>query len=169
MRNSKEKFTHTVSSKKEFIDQVLRRQQQIAKSFIDHKDTIHENEDPKFLDSLSDILDIRNWNMKCFDPDSDANKDDEAFQGEVQIMLQKLRRCDDFCCDLDMDKLADEMKETLLFIYDSERISKNLGEAKQKMHIIDQWTYLRGSVVQFSENFQPLCLVQNRETKCCCA
>jgi len=113
MRNCEEKFTHISSSKKVFVDQVLRRQQKIAQSFLDHKDRIHEEEDPKFLDSLSDILDIRNWNFACFDPDSDANKEDKAFLEEVENMLKKLQLCHDFCCDLDLGQLVKEMKKTL--------------------------------------------------------
>ena len=121
-----------------------------------HKDEIHKVEDPDFLDSLSDILDVRNWNLSAFDPESDTNEKDAAFEEESVTMLSKLNLCHKFCCDLDMDELGNEMQQTLRCIYESEKTSKNLSEAKQKKHIIDQWTYLRGTVMQFSEDFQPL-------------
>ena len=158
MKHCKEKINHMPQSKKAFVEQVLKRQQKIATAFLRHKDNIHKEEDPQFLDSLSDIFDIRNWNLSAFDPESDMNKDDESFQAELQEMLKKFTLCKDFCCDLDLIMLENEMAQTLRLIYASESNSKNLAEAKQRMHLIDQWIYLRGTVPQFGEHFQPLFL-----------
>ena len=79
MKNCEENFTHACKSKKEFIDQIWKRQKVIAESFVKHKNEIHDAEDPNILQDGSDILDIRNWNINAFNPKSSANREDKEF------------------------------------------------------------------------------------------
>ena len=41
------------------------------------------------MDSLSDILDLRNWNLRAFDPISDANEEDRLFEEEIKMFYSK--------------------------------------------------------------------------------
>ena len=55
-----------------------------------HRLEIHAAEDPNFLDELSDVLDIRNWNPSAFDPKVDGNKKDKLMTKEMNTMLENL-------------------------------------------------------------------------------
>ena len=83
MKNAEVKFTHMSKSKKEMIDTILKRQKDIARSFLNHKDSIHETEDPDFLDEMSEIFDLRNWNVAAFDPQSESNQKDKSAENEI--------------------------------------------------------------------------------------
>jgi len=46
----------------------------MIEEFLKEKNIRHENEDPKILDSLSAVFDLRNWNLTAFDPKINGNK-----------------------------------------------------------------------------------------------
>ena len=75
-------------SEKRFIDDIVKRQKTIAETFLKHKNQIHKNEDPNFRNDLSDIFDIRHWNVVAFS--SKSNDDSELFDTEVNTMREKL-------------------------------------------------------------------------------
>lgn len=143
-------------SKNQLIDQVLKRQKKIADAFIKHKDEIHEAEDPPFLDDLSDIMDVRNWNLLSFDPEDEENKSDDLFEREVDRMSVVLGNCKKFYEDLNDDEVEKEFREVIQLIYENEKQMKNLSRASKKKHIIDQWTYLRTNIPALSERFQQI-------------
>jgi len=112
---------------------------------LKHKDQIHRDEDPEFLDELSDILDIRNWDLVSFDPEDIENVDDKTdklFNENVEKMLKKFDACSKFYEDMDSDPLKEELIRTLHILYESEKDRKKLSRAAMKYHIIDQWMYL---------------------------
>ena len=58
----------------------------MVNEFLKAKDEKHSKEDPKILDPLSDIFDIRNWNLNTFNPRNNLNiqshDEDSAFKIE---------------------------------------------------------------------------------------
>ena len=133
-------------SKKEFIDQILKRQRTIAASFLKHKDAIHDAEDPPFLDAGSDVLDLRNWNVESFNPKSTRNTKNEAFEAEMDNMMKKLKECKKFYEDVNEQNLLIEFRQVLKMIYENERSTSSLEMARDQIHIIDQWNSLKKSV-----------------------
>ena len=125
-------------SKKEFIDQILKRQRTIAASFLKHKDAIHDAEDPPFLDAGSDVLDLRNWNVESFNPKSTRNTKNEAFEAEMDNMMKKLKECKKFYEDVNEQNLLIEFRQVLKMIYENERSTSSLEMARDQIHIIDQ-------------------------------
>ena len=143
-------------SRNELISQVLKRQKKIGDAFLKHKDEIHKAEDPPFLDELSDIMDVRNWNLPSFDPEDEENRRDGLFEREVDRMCSVLSKCEKFYEDLNNDEVEKEFREVLQIIYESEKQQKNLSRVSKKEHIIDQWTYLRNNIPAISERFQKI-------------
>ena len=78
---------HMSKSKREIIDTILNRQKDIASSFLKHKYDIHEEEDPEFLDEMSEVFDLRHWNVVTFDPKSESNQKDKAAEDEIDQSL----------------------------------------------------------------------------------
>ena len=78
------------------IGYVLQKQTKMANEFMKAKDEKHTAEDPDVLDALSDLFDIRNWNLNAFDPKSESNKETETqsqdflFEKERKAMIQKM-------------------------------------------------------------------------------
>ena len=124
-------------SRNELISQVLKRQKKIGDAFLKHKDEIHKAEDPPFLDELSDIMDVRNWNLPSFDPEDEENRRDGLFEREVDRMCSVLSKCEKFYEDLNNDEVEKEFREVLQIIYESEKQQKNLSRVSKKEHIID--------------------------------
>ena len=143
-------------SKKEFIDQILKRQRTIAASFLKHKDAIHDAEDPPFLDAGSDVLDLRNWNVESFNPKSTRNTKNEAFEAEMDNMMKKLKECKKFYEDVNEQNLLIEFRQVLKMIYENERSTSSLEMARDQIHIIDQWNSLKKSVHLLHEKSQKL-------------
>ena len=77
---------HMSKSKREIIDTILKRQKDIASSFLEHKYAIHE-EDPEFLDEMSEVFDLRHWNVVAFDTKSESNQKDKAAEDEIDQSL----------------------------------------------------------------------------------
>ena len=146
MKNCEESFTYVCKSKKEFIDQILKRQKTIADSFLKNKDAIHDAEDPKFLDAGSDVLDLRDWNLETFNPKSTKNTKNEAFEAEMHDMMKKLEKCKKFYEDVNEQNLLIEFRQVLKMIYENERSTSSLEIARDQIHIIDQWNSLKKSV-----------------------
>ena len=54
-----------------------------------HKDNIYEEEQPAFLDVLSDAFDIRNWKLLAFNAATTENENNQAAESEIEIMIEK--------------------------------------------------------------------------------
>ena len=156
MKNAEVKFTHMSKSKKEMIDTILKRQKDIASSFLNHKDTIHETEDPDFLDEMSEIFDLRNWNVAAFDPQSESNQKDKSAENEIDTMLKKLKSGKVFYEDLLAGEVKAGMRKVLRMIYENEKCNEVSKEAIKKYHIIDQWAYLWNKIAFLDEKQEPL-------------
>ena len=65
----------------------MKRHRDIASSFLKHKHAIHEEEDPNFLDEMSEVFDLRHWNVVAFDPKSESNQKDKAAEDEIDQSL----------------------------------------------------------------------------------
>ena len=137
------------------IDTILKRQND-ANNFLKHKDAIHEEEDPEFLDEMSEVFDLRNWNVVAFDPQSEPNQKDKAAEDEIDAMLKKLNTEKVFYEDLLEGGVKGEMRQVLRMIYENEKSNQVLKEAIKKYHIIDQWIYLRNKIAFLDEKQQPL-------------
>ena len=74
MKNCGVKFNFMNTNKNQIIQSIVNRQKQIAEVFMKHKDNIHEEEDPAFLDVLSDVFDIRNWKLLAFNAATPENE-----------------------------------------------------------------------------------------------
>ena len=55
-----------------------------------NKDAIPDAEDPKFLDTGSDVSDLRNWKLESCNPKSTKNTKNEAFDAQMEDMIKKL-------------------------------------------------------------------------------
>ena len=122
----------------------MKRQKKISEAFLKHKDKIHEDEDPDFLNDKSDILDIQLWNYQAFDPTDEENiEQDELFQKELTKMREKLENSVAFFKDLQSDSLKEEMLQVLKMIYAYEKESNLLSRAINRGHIIDQSRYCK--------------------------
>ena len=74
MKKSKIRMKHT-KTKDEAIEHILTQQKKFSKPFTDAKSEIHNEEDPDFLDNLSDVFDMRLWNLVSFlDDDFGVNQ-----------------------------------------------------------------------------------------------
>ena len=134
----------------------MKRQKEIADSFLRNKDKIHAVEDPTFLDEMSDVLDIRNWNLKAFNPTATENEKDEMFESEMEKMMVKLEKSAKFYEDLDHRDLKIEFRMVLKMIYENEKQNGCLNQARNESHIIDQCTLLKNNVLSLHENDQKL-------------
>jgi len=86
---------------------------------------------------MSDILDIRNWNLTAFDPDDEENKNEkenEYFEEELESMCKKFEECKEFYEDLDIENLRGEFRSTLRLIYESEKEGGKICRASKKEH-----------------------------------
>ena len=57
------KLKHLKSTKKLTIQEISKTRYQIGVTFLKHKKKLHEKTDPRILDPLSDIFDVRLWNI----------------------------------------------------------------------------------------------------------
>ena len=64
-----------------YITQV-KKQTKITNDFLRVKDLKHGEEDPAIPDPLSDVFDIRKWNLSSFDPLSLSNTHNISFENE---------------------------------------------------------------------------------------
>ena len=150
------------------------RQKQIGECFLKHKKAIHEKEDPEFLQNMSDVLDMRNWNMSAFDPALDENKEEETIEKEVENMLEKLKSSEKFYEDLEKTTLESEFNKILRLIYENEKECELWTNVRKENHIIDQWQYLNKRIPFMSENDYSLwfriikrgTLAPNAQTRC---
>ena len=156
MKNAEVKSMHMSKSKREIIDTILKRQKDIASSFLKHKYAIHEEEDPEFLDEMSEVFDLRHWNVITFDPKSEANRKDKAAEDEIDSILKELNIGKVFYKDLLEDEVKGEMRKVLRMIYENEKSNQVLKEAIKKDHIIDQWIYLRNKIAFLDETQKTL-------------
>ena len=136
---------------------VVSRKKKIAECFLKYKKEIHDLEDPPFLEDLSDVLDLRNWNLKSFDPSCDENEDDTESEKAIEDMMAKLKTSSKFYEDLDAASVESEVQKVLRMVYENEKSYATLAAATKKEHIIEQWTYLRNKIPLIHENEQPLC------------
>ena len=60
---------------------------------------------------MSDILDLRNWDLSAFDPNLDKNKEDQRAEAEIDAMFEKLKTCIQFYEDLDAKSVESELKK----------------------------------------------------------
>ena len=65
----------------------MKRQKDIASSFLKHKYAIHEEENPEFLDEMSEFFYLRHWNVVAFDPKSESNQKDKAAEDDIDQTL----------------------------------------------------------------------------------
>ena len=105
---------------------------------------------------MSEVFDLRNWNVIAFDPKSEANRKDKAAEDEIDTMLKELNIGKVFYEDLLEDEVKGEMRKVLRMIYENEKSNQVLKEAIKKDHIIDQWIYLRNKIAFLAEKQQTL-------------
>ena len=103
---------------------------------LKHKDEIHAEEDPAFLDTMSDILDIRNWTLGSFDPTDPDNEKQKKGRTEIEKMVTKLKKYAVFYEDLDADDIEKEFRESLDIIYEHEAASKDLSREAKLPHTV---------------------------------
>jgi len=127
----------------------LKKLTKIAQEFLDKKNEIHQIEDPEFLDDLSDIFDLRNWNLKSFDP---ANDDcAEIFEKEKTEMIEKFTENKKVFEDI--ENCQDELSNILTCIFENEKERNDvLFEASKYNHIIDQWKFLYKVILEIIES-----------------
>ena len=99
----------------------MKRQKEIGNCFLKFKLEIHAAEDSPFLNDLSDVLDIRNWNPSAFDPKGEDNEKDELMTKGLNTMIEKLKNSLKFYEDLNSEKVQSETKKILRLIYENER------------------------------------------------
>jgi len=134
-------FPHKVflpSSKSDFVKAVMKRQKNIAEVFLKHKDLIHEAEDPECLIPMSDILDIRNWNLESLNPKDKENQDkDGFFTKRSKRMRQKFESevCKKFYKDLEAVEVIKEIFTLLKIIYEYE-MERNILCRRQQIRNI---------------------------------
>ena len=155
MKNSEIEMSYA-QNKEETIQTILNKQTQISECFIAAKKEIHDKEDPKFLDSLSDVFDIRLWNLYAFRPEME--EDDELkdkiideenpseietpFQKEVKSFIEKLsdEKAKPFVSEFDIEKVISELDDILNILHQNEAENPgNLKLAAKEEHIVDQW------------------------------
>ena len=131
------------------IDYVMKKQNKIAKDFIDSKNEVHLNEDPSFLDELSDVFDLRLWNLNRFNPENENS--DTIFEEEREEMVNKLLSNKIFFTGLG-DSVGADFYDLLTIIYENVKDgSEILFEAAKKNHIVDQWSFLVKFIPQIDE------------------
>ena len=86
---------------------------------------------------MSEVFDIRNWNVIAFDPKSEANRKVKAAEDEIDTMLKELNIGKVFYEDLLEDEMKGEMRKVLRMIYENEKSNQVLKEAIKKDHILD--------------------------------
>ena len=112
--------------------------------------------------------------MNSTEPSDKSNENDEAFKEYLLSMRKKIQAGKEFYCDLD-EAVEDELIDSMKMIYEYRKEEKQiLSLAKQKDHIIDQWTLLRNCIPYFDERAKPLAfriiiraaVAQNAQTGC---
>ena len=77
MKGANIKLTHFPNNKEKVIEYVHKKQMQIIKLFLNVKNEKHATEDPECLDELSDIFDLRNWQLIAFNSENEQNTIEE--------------------------------------------------------------------------------------------
>ena len=95
---------------------------------------------------MSEVFDLRHWNVITFDPKSEANRKDKASEDEVDTMLKELNIGKVFYEDLLEDEVKGEMRKVLRMIYENKKSNQVLKDTIQKNHIIDKCIYLRNKI-----------------------
>ena len=120
IKNSFIQTKHLPKSEKAFIDATIKRQVKIGDIFLKHKNLIHSAEDPKFLDDLSDIFDIRNWNLVAFKSES------ADFTAERTDMNTKLLGSNKLFEDSNDSKVEVEFQTVLQLVYEANQSNPKL-------------------------------------------
>lgn len=157
MKKSKIQMTHA-KTKEKAIKHILTQQKKFSQTFIDAKSQIHDEEDPDFLDDLSDIFDIRLWNLVPFldddfgaDPniketiEEEKERKQDAFDTFIQKFADKIdSECaKQFYSDFETEIVLSQMRDIMLIIKQAQIDGRGcLERASQKDHIIDQWKEL---------------------------
>ena len=81
---------------------------------------------------MSEVFDVRHWNVIAFDPKSEANRKDKAAEDEIDTMLKELNIGKVFYEDLLEDEVKGEMRKVLRVIYENEKSNQVLKEAIKK-------------------------------------
>ena len=63
---------------------------------LKHTEEIHAIEDLPFLEDISDVFDIRNWDLTVFDPDHDKNDEDDFAKKEIEKLIAKVKTAANF-------------------------------------------------------------------------
>ena len=77
MKGANIKLTHFPNNKEKVIEYVHKKQMQIIKLFLNVKNEKHATEDPECFDELSEIFDLRNWQLIAFNPENEQNTIEE--------------------------------------------------------------------------------------------
>ena len=64
---------------------------------------------------MSEVFDLRHWNVITFDPKSEANRKDKASEDEIDTMLKELNIGKVFYEDLLEDEVKGEMRKLKFF------------------------------------------------------
>ena len=154
MKKSKIKMTHCPQSISEAITKVHNIQMKMAELFLAEKDERHQKEDHEVLNPLSDVFDIRNWSMRAFDISSKENEVDQAFDEYLLSVREKIEAGKAFYEDLNED-VEEELIDVMKMIYKHQKEDNSiLSSARDKDHIIDQWTFLRHRIPYLDEKSQ---------------
>ena len=135
----------------ELANRVMKRQMFIAKTFLTAKNKLHAEEDPKFLDGLSDVFDVRNWNISMMKQD-----DGGAFDSGVDEMMMKLKENSEFFDDLNLNDVLQEFQTVMHSIRATGLGYEILVSASKEDHIIDQWTLIKNESPMLHQKIQEL-------------
>ena len=136
-------FMTTMTEKQMRVD-IKKKIKEFEDEFLKAKREIHQEEDPKILDPLSDFFDMRNWNAAAFDSklheEIEGQEKGEEFRQEVDKMLKNLEDGAEFYSDLEANDLKNQADKFLHEVFLSEEDEqKLLLKARKENHIIDQW------------------------------
>ena len=123
----------------------------MAALVLEEKDQRHLNEDHEVLDPLSVVFDMRNLSMREFDINSKENEENKAFDECLLRVREKIKAGKAFYADLNED-VEGELIDVMRMIYDHQKEDATiLSSARDKQHIIDQWTFVSGSIPHLDE------------------
>jgi hypothetical protein len=102
-------------NKKEMIEKIAIKRNQVLTTFEKHKDEIHDEVDPPGLTALSQLFDVRLW------PSLDSKESSKEIKKQL---IDKIKDAEDFFIGEDLAILASEVGQVVDFIFEKKLLSK---------------------------------------------
>jgi len=127
----------TLSTENAAFKQIKKVATEVLQTFIECKDAMHDKGDLPFTDSVSSLMDLRNWDGGSLKQKS--SEETAEFEKRIENLKKQTRKICDEGCAFWNDFGAEEVKMEFEILIDHLVKENNLTELQEMRHIADQW------------------------------